>query len=295
MQSSQFGHGRVSMQQSRIDPGTFRQASVMTGANPVSPSRESFQSTNRQVNPSSIPSRSSGSQHFFSSSARQNSSVQTGRSGSNFSGSENLGGNTSHGPASGQMSRQSPGSNQSSNQTSNQGQRGFNSPSSPSGQQGQPIQSSRPNWHPFTPPSGQQTQSNAGRTFEGQGGTQSQSRSNVPQASQPPRQVQNNSRGGFTVGGSSRPTLNMQQPVVTPRGGGSYSGRPMPSAPSGGNGGYRGGPPSGGGSYSSRPTPSAPSGGGYHGAPPSGGSHGGNSGGGSHGGSSSGGHGNGHH
>jgi hypothetical protein len=299
MQSNQFGHGRVSMQQSRIDPGTFRQARVMTGANPVSPSRESFQSTNRQVNPSSIPSRSSGNQHFFSSSARQNSSVQTGRSGSNFSGSENLGGNASRGPASGQMSRQTPTPNQSTNQASNQGQRGFNSPSSPSGQQGQPIQSSRPNWHPFTPPSGQQTQSSGGRTFEGQGGSQPQSRSNVPQASQPPRQYQNNqnaSRGGFTGGGSSRPTLNMQQPVVTPRGGGSYSGRPMPSAPSGGNGGYRGGPPSGGGSYSSRPMPSAPSGGGYRGGPPSGGSHGGNSpGGGSHGGSSGGGHGNSHH
>ncbi len=39
MQSNQFGRGRVPMQQSRIDPGTFRQASLMTGANPVSPSR----------------------------------------------------------------------------------------------------------------------------------------------------------------------------------------------------------------------------------------------------------------
>ena len=59
------------MQQSRIDAGSFRQASVMTGANPVSPSRESFQSTDRQVNPSSIPSRANGNQRFFSSNGRQ--------------------------------------------------------------------------------------------------------------------------------------------------------------------------------------------------------------------------------
>jgi hypothetical protein len=293
MQSNQFGHGRVSMQQSRIDPGTFRQARVMTGANPVSPSRESFQSTSRQVNPSSIPNRSSSNQHFFSSTARQNASVQAGSGASNSNRGGNPNGNMNRGPA------------------NEQGQRGFTPPASQ--QHGQPIQSSRPNWHTFTPPSGQPNQSNGGRTSAGQSAPQS--RPNNSQSSAPQRQYQNNSRGGFTGSGSNRPTLSMQQPVVTPRGGGSYSGRPMPSAPSGGGyGGSRGGPsgggsysgrpmpsapsggygaprggPSGGGSYSPRPMPSAPSGGGYHGAPSGGGSRGGNSGGGSHGGSSGGG------
>ncbi len=349
MRSNEFGHGRVPMQQSRIDAGSFRKASVMTGANPVSPSRESFRPTDRQVNPGSIPNRANSDHRFFSSNARQGASGQAEHSVNNF----NRGGNPANGQAQPNPARpgfhsfgpansgnpnpsnrpggfgaggnavgrvnQGPAPDQNSRppQSSNQVQRGFNPPSS---QQGQSIQSSRPNWRTFTPPSGQ-PQSNGGRTFEGQGAPQP--RSNYSQPSAPPRQYENNSRGGFNGSGSSRPTLNMQQPVVTPRGGGSYSGRPMPSAPSGGSGSYRGGPPSGGGSYSGRPTPSAPSGGGYggyRGGPPSsggsysgrpmpsapsgggnggggnrggsagGGSRGGNSGGGSHGGSSDGGH-----
>src|SRR5579863_1405907 len=62
MQSGQFGRDRVPMQQSRIEASTFRQASVMTGANPVSPSRESYQPAGRQANPASIPSRSASTQ-----------------------------------------------------------------------------------------------------------------------------------------------------------------------------------------------------------------------------------------
>jgi hypothetical protein len=309
MQSNQFGRGRVPTQQSRLDPGSFRKASLMTGANPVSPSRESFRPTDRQVNPGSIPSRANNNQRFFSSNARQGASVQNGHGVNNF----NRGGNPSGGQV--QQNTARPGFNgfgqtnngngnrgnsaeQSSRPTSstNSGQRGFTAPSS---QQSQSIQSSRPGWHTFTPPSGQ-SQSNGGRTFEGQGGAQP--RSNYSQPSAPPRQYENNSRGGYSSGGSNRPSLNMHQPVVTPRGGGSYSGRPTPNAPNSGSyGGYRGGPPSGG-SYSSRPMPSAPSGGsngGYRGGPPSGGSYsgrsmpsapsGGGSGGGSHGGAPSGG------
>jgi hypothetical protein len=283
MQSNQFGRGRVPTQQSRLDPGSFRKASLMTGANPVSPSRESFRPTDRQVNPGSIPSRANNNQRFFSSNARQGASVQNGHGVNNF----NRGGNPSGGQV--QQNTARPGFNgfgqtnngngnrgnsaeQSSRPTSstNSGQRGFTAPSS---QQSQSIQSSRPGWHTFTPPSGQ-SQSNGGRTFEGQGGAQP--RSNYSQPSAPPRQYENNSRGGYSSGGSNRPSLNMHQPVVTPRGGGSYSGRPTPNAPNSGSyGGYRGGPPSGG-SYSSRPMPSAPSGGsngGYRGGPPSGGSY----------------------
>jgi hypothetical protein len=251
MQSNQFGHDRVPMQQSRIDAGSFRQASMMTGANPVSPSHESFQSTNRPVNPGSIPNRPIGNQHFFSSNGRQNTAVQAGRAPSNFNGGTgNPAGNATRGTA------------------SPQGQRGFTPPSP---QQGQSVQSSRPGWRTFTPPGGSQIQSNGGRTFEGQG--MPQSRTNYPQSSAPPRQYENNSRGAYNSGATGRPTLNMQQPVVTPRGGGSYSGRTMPSAPSGG---YRGAPSGGGSSGGSR------------GGAPSGGSRGGSSGGGSRGGSSGG-------
>jgi hypothetical protein len=309
MQGSEFGHGRVPTQQSRIDAGSFRQASMMTGTHPVSPSHQSFQSTDRPVNPKSIPNRAGSNQHFFSSNARQNTPTQTPRNESSFNRGGSTTSNASHGPINGETSR--------TPQSSNQGQHSFNSTST---QQGQSIQSSRPGWRTFTPPSGRQTQPNGARTFESQGAPQS--RPNYPQTSQPPRQSQNYSRGNSNANGSSRPTLNMQQPVVTPRGGGSYSGRPMPSAPSGGNyapyrggqsggGSYSGrsmpsapsggsygpsrGGPSGGGSYSGRPMPTAPSGGNYggggnRGGSPGGGSRGGNSGGGSRGGPSDGGH-----
>jgi FecR protein len=285
MQGSQFGHDRVPLRQSRIDAGSLRQASVITGSHPVSPSRESFQSTSRQVNPRSIQNGASSNQHFFSGGARQSTSFQGGRGSSNLSGGANANGNINRGPASGPAS--------------NQGQRGLNSPSS---QQGQSIQSSRPGWQTFTPPAGRQMQSNNGRTTaEGSGGFQS--RSNNSQAPEASRQYQNqpNSRGASGGSASSRPALNMQQPVVTPRGGGAYSGRSMPSAPSGNYGPYRGAP-SQGGSYSGRPMPSAPGGGGYRGGSSrggssSGGSSGGRSrgsnsggGGGSHGSSSGGGH-----
>lgn len=275
MRSNEFGHNRVPMQQSRIDAGTFRQASVMTGANPVSPSHESFQSTSRQVNPGSIPNRAVSSQHFFSGTARQSTSFQAGRNTSAFNGGASAYGNVSRRPA--------------SSQASNQGQRGFTSPSS---QRGQSIQSSRPNWHAFTPPSGRQMQSNSsGRAFQGQGGQQPRTSYSQPPTSS--RQYSEYSRGSYYGGGSTRPTLNMQQPVVTPRGGGSYSGRSMPTAPSASYGTYRGAP-SRGGSYSGRPMPSAPRGGYYgggnRGGSAGGGSRGGNYGGGSRGGSSGGGH-----
>ena len=252
MDSNQFGRGRVPMQQSRMDAGSFRQASLMTGSSPFSPSRQSFQSTDRQVNPGSIPNRAVGSQHFFSN-TRPGGSVQGGNGG-NFNRGSNFG--------------NAPGANT---------QRGFNAPSS----QGS-SQSSRPGWRTFNPPSGQGSQPNGGRAFEGQGQGGGQSRPNFPQYSAP-RQNPGESRGGFGANGSSRPTLNMQQPVVTPRGGNSYPGR-------GPAGEYRGAP-SGGGSYSPRPTPSAPSAG-NHGAPSGGGPRGGHpsGGGGSHGGSSGGGH-----
>jgi uncharacterized protein DUF6600/FecR-like protein len=354
MKGSEFGHGRVPTQQSRIDAGSFQKASLMTGAHPVSPSHESFHPTDRQAAPSSIPNRASNNQRFFSTNARTNGSPQAGNGSGNPNHGGNFGGapahqnsaqpgshglaqtnspNVNRGPTSSPSSAQpgfhsfgqtnngnvnrSPGASPSPAQpgshgfgptnngnvnrgtapSPNSGQRGFNAPSS---QQSQSIQSSRPGWRTFTPPSGQPQSNGGGRTFGGQSGG-SQPRPNFSQPSQSPQQYQGNARGGFNNSGSGRPSLNMQQPVVTPRGGGSYSGRgPSSGGYYGGFGGNRGGP-SGGGSYSGRPMPSAPSGGGnggggYHGGGPSGGGgfHGGSSGGapsggGSHGGFSAGG------
>ncbi|HET6142459.1 MAG TPA: DUF6600 domain-containing protein [Candidatus Acidoferrales bacterium] len=277
MRSNEFGNSRVSMQQSRIDPGTFRQASVMTGANPVSPSRNSFNSMDRQVNPNSIPNRSVSNQRFFNNGGRPNNAMQAGRGDNGNSGS---------------------GSRQAS------GQRGFNSGAP---QQRNAIQSSRPGWHEFTPPPGQNAQSYRSRGYEQQGNAQGRTGyPQAPSASGAP-QYQNYARGGSSNAGSygsGRPTLNMQQPVVTPRGGGYYGGQPQPTprgpyGPGYGNSGSRGSY-SGGGSYTARPMPSAPPSSGYRGSPtggyrsaPSGGgaSRGSYSGGGTHGGYSGGSHG----
>ncbi|MBZ5661632.1 MAG: FecR domain-containing protein [Acidobacteriia bacterium] len=329
MRGDQFGRGAVPRQQSRFDSNSLRQASVITGGNPVSPSRESFRSTDRQVNSNAIPNRANSNQRFYSSNARQGASAQADRSQGGF----NRGGATnnaqapqnssrpgfrSFGPSnSGQVNsgnRQGgfdsrgnqpqqnmarPGSNQSGQSFHNFGSNnsgnvnrgpapGETSRQPQQNMQSQPRgftppapqqQSSRPGWRPFTPPSNQSQPSGGGRTYEGQGA--GPSRQGYSQPAQPPQQYQNNSRQSSGTYGYNRPALNMQQPVVRPRGG-TYSPAPsMRSAPSGGygGGGYRGGPSGGG--Y----------GGGYRGGP-SGGSRGGNPGGGSGGRSSSSGGGN---
>jgi hypothetical protein len=313
MRGDQFGRGAVPRQQQRFNSNSLRQARVMTGASPFSPTRASFQSTDRQVSRNAIPNRANSNQRFFNSNARRSTSGQMERSQGNFNrgaspnnaqsprntarpgfrsfGSANSGyanpGNRQGGFNSrGNQPQQNaarPGSNQSgqtfqrfgSNNSSNvnrgslpgqmnrqpqqnaQGQqRGFTPPAS------RQQQSSRPAWRPFTPPSNQSRPNSSGRTFEGQGGRQS--RPSFSQPAQSPRQYQNNSRGSSGNYGYNRPALNMQQPVVRPRGR-DYS--PAPSARSAPSGGYRGG--------------------GYRGGSSGGGYRGGNSGGGSRGRSSS--------
>ena len=279
MNADQFGRGRVPTQQQRFDAGSFRQASMMTGANPVTPSRESFRPSDRQVNPGAIPNRTSANQRFFSPSA-QNAAFQAGRSQADFNRGGNFTGNRTqqnaqqnavrpgfHSFGSSNSGNVNPGSSVPRQVQGNiQGQRAFTPPSSQAAPQGQ---SARPGWRQFTPPQQQsqpqQSQQQFGnRVDERQGGGQTRSYSS-PQ-SESPRQNQNYSRGNSGNYGYSRPPLNMQQPVVTPR---SYSAPAVRSAPSGGNSG------------------GAPSGGGYRGGSSEGGNRGGYSGGGSHGGGSS--------
>jgi hypothetical protein len=302
MGSDRFGRERVPAHQERFDAASLKQASVITGGHPVAPSHESFRPSDRQVSPGAIPNKTAANQRFFST-ARQGATVQAEKPQSGFNrganpannqpqqnaarpSASNSGGNQqqqnalrpgfrSFGPGNSNNTNRGPAPEQAArpSQGNAQGQRGFVPPSP--AQQAPASPSTRPGWRPFNPPS-RPSQPDAGaRTYGGQGG--SQSRPSFTPPAESPRQNQNNSRGSSGSYGYSRPPINMQQPVVTPRGGSNSAPR---SAPSGGS---YGGRPSGGGGYQG-----GSQGGGNRGGYSRGGSRGGSSGGG--GSQSSGGH-----
>jgi len=244
-------------------------------ARPSSQQSPSNPSTRPGWRPFSPPSRSaqpdSGGRSFGGNPANEPQQNSQRPAGHGFG--PNGTGNMNRGPAFDQPSRQSPGNTQ--------GSRGFVPP--PSQPQAPSNRFTSPDARPFTPPTRSAQPDPGGRSFGGQSGAQS--RPSYSQPSESPRQYQDNSRGNSGGSGYSRPPLNMQQPVVTPRGGGSSS-YPR-SAPSGGNynsgspgGGYRGGSPGGG--YSGGGYRGGAQGGGYSGGESRGGpSGGGNRGGGS--------------
>jgi translation initiation factor IF-2 len=167
-------------------------------------------------------------------------------------------------------------------QANEQSPRGFVPPSSV--QQAPASPSTRPGWRPFNPPPRPSQPDASARNNGVPAGSQARPSFSPPAAS--PRPYQNNSRENSGSNGYSRPPINMQQPVVTPRGGGGGSYSAPRSAPSGGS---YGGRPSGGGGYQGG-SPGGGSRGGYSGGgSPGGGNRGGSSGGGSRGGSSGGG------
>jgi FecR protein len=261
MPSNQFGRGRVPLQQQRMDAASFRQASVMTGANPIAPSRESFRPSDRQVSPSAIPNRAAVNQRFFSS-TRQGTAGQPGF---------NRGGNTNaRQPQQGNVrpgfqnfgSTNSGNSNRGSGQTSrpqqdqNQGTRGYVMPARPGNSQ--PSDQSRqvPTYSRGNSGNSEPSRNEYGRPQQQQNqgprGTVMPSRPNYSQPAEPSRQVPTYSRGN--PGNSepsrneyNRPPLNMQQPVVTPRTRNSAP-APTPPARSGGASGYSGGGNRGGSS-----------------------------------------------
>ncbi|MBZ5695623.1 MAG: FecR domain-containing protein [Acidobacteriia bacterium] len=145
-------------------------------------------------------------------------------------------------PQSGAVARPAPGSSAGNRgEVNNSGRGSFAPPSRPSSQggsqgapQGGPAEN-RSGWQHFTPPSRTVQPQESGRGFAQP--NQSQRSFNPPSAA---------SRGS-NPNSYSRPPLNMRQPIVTPRGGGSYGGnypRGSYSQPRGGysaprgNGGY---------------------------------------------------------
>jgi hypothetical protein len=287
MRGNDFGHGRVSINQEHVTDATFRQSSAMTGRMPMRPSRESYSPTGRAANASAFHNAPSNSQHFFSAN-RGFSGGSTARPQAGFSQGRN--GMRANSPA--QSSR--PGwhtftppssANRGGNAQSFGGNRGavdnrgsFDNRSAGQNRapatNGTPAQNRGANnggWQRFTPPTQAQNERNFSRP-----NNEPSRNSESPQSS----------RGGSNS--YSRPSLNMRQPVVTPRGGSNYQNGGQP------RGGYsapRGGYPSGGGNAAPRGNYSAPrsGGGGGYSAPRGGGGgysapRGGSGGGGSHGG-----------
>jgi hypothetical protein len=208
---NEFGRGAVSAHQEHVSAESFRSSTMMGGKMPVTPSRESFSPSGRGAGASSMHAGNAGSQHFVNSSGRFNSTAGARSSGA--SGTRSFGGGSVNEGARG-------------GQSGVAGNHNLNSSSS--------VQSNRSGWQKFTPPSGsnnrtgsgfgadnRSTPNNSGRgTFGSSGsasGNESVNRGSWQHYSPPT----STSRGGSSnsYNSYSRPSLNMRQPIVTPRGG----------------------------------------------------------------------------
>jgi hypothetical protein len=202
--SNEFGRGAVSAHQEHVSAESFRSGTMMGGKMPVTPSRESFNPSGRSAGASSMRAGNVGSQHFYNSSGHFNNSFNARASGA--SGARSFG-NSAGGPS------------------GFAGSHSVNSSSS--------VQSNRSGWQKFTPPSGSNNRTgsgfgadnrspnNSGRgTFGSAGsasGNESVNRGSWQHYSPPTSSSRSGSSNSYNS--YSRPSLNMRQPVVTPRGG----------------------------------------------------------------------------
>jgi len=275
MAGNQFGRAAVPAHQSGISAASLHSASMLTGKSPMTPGRGSFGATDRAPGASSIRNSTSRSQHFYSGSQ--------GSSRTNTAGNLNRGaGSTNSGARSAESSRGTTNSGTPSRGATNS--RPSSTPSTHAGNSGAgggSASSGSGNWRHYSPPTSGQTRGGTSapslnqhsttqpspstrNPYGGSGGsTYGQSPNGrtpsgqSPYGRSPSGQSPNGSRGGSQYG-YSRPPLNMNRPIVTPRGtynpgyhgraGGPY-GRSTPSTPStGGSRGSGGSGSSGGGS-----------------------------------------------
>ncbi|MGA9507058.1 MAG: DUF6600 domain-containing protein [Candidatus Sulfotelmatobacter sp.] len=281
--ASTVGAGRFGAGRTTAMAATHAQltgARMMTGNLPVVPSRASLSASGRAAAPSTI--HNGGSQHFFgtrSASRPESFQQQTahlqqtmqqnhvsavtagGRSYGTTRAMESRGASQSRGTSSSAAGgKPSAGTSSAGRETSNSASRGGDRSASAgaSANRGEP---NRSEWKTFTPPSRSNSSESASR-----GGSSAESYNRgsngsywnrtSPSSSYSRGSTSSYGSGSYGSGATSRPQLNMRQPIAQPRSSGGY-----------------------GGSY-----------GGYRGAPSYGGSRGGYSGGGSRAPSSSGGH-----
>jgi hypothetical protein len=259
--AGRFGAGRVTA--SAATHEQLSGARMMAGNLPVVPSRSSLSASGRAAAPSTIHS---GTQSFYGtqnttrpeSFARQTaqlrqtmqqnhvSSVQAGR-GMSGSGFGSTGATARAGASSG--AGFGSGGRENGEATRSAGSETARSPEAGSETQrsaGTVEGGDRGGFRPFTPPSHSESGVASGRSGGESGSYWSRSA---------PTSAGSQGRGysdGYGRGSSSRPQLNMRQPVVQPRSSGGYYGGGAHSAPSGGGGGHvsgGGGGHSGGGGH----------------------------------------------
>jgi hypothetical protein len=246
MRSSDFGRAAVPGRQERFSAESFRQASLMTGSLPVTPTRASYSPSGRTANPASLPNNGRFNSRVFSGRSTQAAGLQAGARAQGSSSVNRLGEFNRGGTA------------------------------APAGNRGG-------DWRTYTPSarSGGQAYSQPSRGFNNGAASRQYS---AP--AQSPRSYPSypSARGNAGSYGNSRPPLNMQQPVVTPR---SSSSSPRGYQNYSGGSRYSGGAPSGGssrgGGFSGGSSPRSSGGGSSHGSSGGGGGHssgGGHSGGG---------------
>ena len=198
MGSNEFGRAAVPAHQMAIDSRTFRQGGMVSGRMPVQPTRESYQSVSRPVNPAAVPAHSMAGQHFYG--AAQNGSNRPGGNFPNSTVNHNASPATN---GSGNRGFTPPTATHSvaNGNASFANRAGANADGNVNGSAA--AHSSAPkqgNWHSFTPPP-HATTGNAGGA------------SNSARTFTPPNK-----------GNDSRPSLNMSRPIVAPRAAPSYGG-----------------------------------------------------------------------
>jgi hypothetical protein len=293
--ASTVGAGRFGAGRSTAMAATHAQLSgarMMTGNLPVVPSRASLSASGRAAAASTIHNNTS--QHFAGTqsasrpesfqqqTAHLQQSMQQNHVSAVTAGARGTGGTQSHGVSEsrgsvsatgGKPSGGIPSTNRDMNSSAGRSAGSQTNEASPanrgeqsSGSRGEP---SRSEWKTFAPPphSNSESASRGGSTTEtsNRGSSGSYWNRTVPSSGYSRGSSSGYGSSNYGRGTSSRPQLNMRQPIVQPRSSGSY-------------GGYRGAPSYGGsrGSYSGGASHSAPSSGGNHS------SGGGHSGGGGH-------------
>jgi hypothetical protein len=250
-------------------------ARMMTGNLPVVPTRASLSASGRAAAPSTI--HNSASQHFFGTQStshpesfqQQTAHLQQAMQQSHFSpvaaGARATGPNSAESRTSSPagFGRPSAGTTSPSRDVNNSATRsaGTQDAADQNGSRGGQASSAgadpnRSEWKTFTPPSHRSDSASraasAADTLRGDGGGSYWNRTGPSSSYSRESGASNGVSNGvnnYDRGATSRPQLNMRQPIVQPRSSGSYGG--SRSAPSYSGGASHSAPSSGGGSHAS--------------------------------------------